>query len=120
MPKSRAKLALSFATRSGRDVDKFLNAPFSPSPTGIPVLTDGLTWLECSVIHVVDTGDRRYLFANVIHAESRSDEAVLRESDLMAAASDEERWILAERRERDIQALGPPSQAWLDSGAKRR
>ncbi|MFT4087210.1 MAG: flavin reductase family protein [Gordonia sp. (in: high G+C Gram-positive bacteria)] len=37
--------------------DKFSGVAWDPSPLGLPVIRHGLTWVECTVEHVLDGGD---------------------------------------------------------------
>jgi 3-hydroxy-9,10-secoandrosta-1,3,5(10)-triene-9,17-dione monooxygenase reductase component len=56
------ELARVFGT-SGRD--KFAGVPWSPSPVGAPVLDGALTWVECAVQTVHETGDHYLVIGRV-------------------------------------------------------
>lgn len=49
-------LARRFGT-PGAAADKFAGVPWSPSPSGAPVLDGALTWVECAVEAVHEAGD---------------------------------------------------------------
>ena len=56
------ELARVFGT-SGRD--KFAGVPWSPSPSGAPVLDGALTWVECAVQTVHEAGDHYLVIGRV-------------------------------------------------------
>jgi 3-hydroxy-9,10-secoandrosta-1,3,5(10)-triene-9,17-dione monooxygenase reductase component len=49
--------------RSGSD--KFAAVDWSPAPSGAPVLTGGLTWIDCTIESVVDGGDHHIVIGRV-------------------------------------------------------
>src|SRR5687767_1012894 len=87
--------ALNFAIGSGRDRDKFAGLATHPGSTGAPLLDDCLAWLECRVFSRYDTGDRWYFWADAVAGQKQTDSQPLREHGLIAAASDEQRQLLA-------------------------
>jgi 3-hydroxy-9,10-secoandrosta-1,3,5(10)-triene-9,17-dione monooxygenase reductase component len=56
------ELARRFGTSGG---DKFAAVPWSPSPSGAPVLEDALTWVECAVEAVHEAGDHYLVVGRV-------------------------------------------------------
>ncbi len=56
------ELARRFGTSGG---DKFAGVPWSPSPSGAPVLADALTWVECAVEAVHEAGDHYLVVGRV-------------------------------------------------------
>ncbi len=56
------ELARRFGTSGG---DKFDGVPWSPSPSGAPVLADVLTWVECAVEAVHEAGDHYLVVGRV-------------------------------------------------------
>jgi 3-hydroxy-9,10-secoandrosta-1,3,5(10)-triene-9,17-dione monooxygenase reductase component len=55
-------LARRFGTPGG---DKFAGVPWSPSPSGAPVLAGALTWVEASVEALHDAGDHYVVIGQV-------------------------------------------------------
>src|SRR5262245_57608292 len=53
-------LVYEFGSRSGYDVDKFVERDWPASVQGHPTLTTALGWLECSVESHAETGDRLF------------------------------------------------------------
>lgn len=45
--------------------DKFADVPWSPAPSGAPVLDGVLTWLDCTVEQVTDGGDHYVVLGRV-------------------------------------------------------
>jgi flavin reductase (DIM6/NTAB) family NADH-FMN oxidoreductase RutF len=63
-----------FATSTGGPGDdKFAGVEHQPGPLGLPVLSDALAHLECTVVHAYPGGDHTIFVAQVETAESRGD-----------------------------------------------
>src|SRR3954464_5573717 len=58
-----------FGLRSGRDLDKFADRPFTTARTGSPLLDSSVGWLDCSVEARLDTGDRTVYLAQVVQSQ---------------------------------------------------
>lgn len=50
-----------------RDDDKFAAIPWSPSPSGLPVIEGALAWLECTVTAEHQAGDHDIVVTRVDH-----------------------------------------------------
>jgi flavin reductase (DIM6/NTAB) family NADH-FMN oxidoreductase RutF len=109
----QVELALRFAMRSGRDFDKLAGLELLPIASSAPILADCIAWLECRVVKAFDTGDRRYYWADVTAGDIH-DPGVrpMRESQLFAAASEEQRAALRAARDRDIAIQTPLAERW--------
>lgn len=69
------EIAIRFATKS---VDKMDGTPSVPGPaTGLPVIAEASTGIECSMRERVDGGDHTILVGEVIGAESNASEPLL-------------------------------------------
>lgn len=112
---SQIELAWTFAIGSGRDRDKFLGVDTITAPSGSPVLSGCLAWLDCRVISRLDTGDRVYFWGEVIGSGEVGSGVPLREQDLFHAASDEQLRQLRDGRDHDIAVQRPLREAWLES-----
>ena len=69
--------------------------------SGVPLLSDCLAWLECRAVARYDTGDRSYFWADVAAGEQVSSGEPLCEQGLIAAATDEQKQLLAKNRRDD-------------------
>jgi flavin reductase (DIM6/NTAB) family NADH-FMN oxidoreductase RutF len=58
-----------FGLRSGRDLDKFSDRPFTTALTGSPLLDDSVGWLDCAVEARLDSGDRTIYLAQVLQSQ---------------------------------------------------
>lgn len=110
----QASTALRFALVSGRQQDKFSQLDVTPSPAGVPRLTDCAGWLECATLTIFDVGDRWIFVAEVTAsgAPADSSSAILRESQLIAAATHQQRQQLKADRDSDIARQRPLAAAW--------
>ena len=66
----QAGVAWRFASSSSRDGDKFAGLAVTEGAGKAPLLADCLARLECRVFHRVATGDRTYLWGDVVGAVS--------------------------------------------------
>lgn len=110
----QAETALDFAIGSGRDRDKLAGRAASDSLDGPPHLRDALAWLECRILTHYHGGDRVYYWADVTDGSISGGGAPLREKELLAAATDEQRRLLKENRQFDIELHRPLHQAWRE------
>ena len=109
----QAALALRFALGSGRDHDKLAGLGSKPGVTGAPVLDDCPAWLEGRVLTQFDTGDRRYLWLEIVAGRRRDHRPLLREGGLLAAASPAERAALRAGLQADLGVQTPLAERWL-------
>jgi 3-hydroxy-9,10-secoandrosta-1,3,5(10)-triene-9,17-dione monooxygenase reductase component len=58
-------LARIFGTSAATGADKFAGVPWSPSPSGAPVLDGALTWVDCAVEAVHEAGDHYVVLGRV-------------------------------------------------------
>jgi flavin reductase (DIM6/NTAB) family NADH-FMN oxidoreductase RutF len=61
-------LASAFFKHVEPEGTKLGGAEFTPSPNGLPVLTDGLAWFECRLRETVALGDHTIFVGEVIEA----------------------------------------------------
>jgi flavin reductase (DIM6/NTAB) family NADH-FMN oxidoreductase RutF len=115
----QATLALSFALGSGRERDKLVGLALQSRTSTSPLLADCLAWLECRVFARYDGGDRLYYWADVLAGERVAQGVPLREQQLIAAASEEQKRQLKADRERDIQVQRPLHEAWRSANLFR-
>ena len=109
---SQIDLVWRFALSSGRETNKLEGLAYQAGSTGAPILADCLAWLECREIARYDAGDRLFYWGDVVAGEVRGTGVPLREKQVLAAATDEQRAALAKSREADIAALAPLRAAW--------
>jgi flavin reductase (DIM6/NTAB) family NADH-FMN oxidoreductase RutF len=57
VPEGADALAELFGSRTGDEVDKFAQVPWTAGPDGVPVLDDCGNWFAGRVVNRVDTGD---------------------------------------------------------------
>ena len=62
-----------FATTTSTRDEKFAGLDYRPGPLGLPILTDALAELECTVVHAYPGGDHTIFVAQVDAADSRGD-----------------------------------------------
>lgn len=62
-------LAEAFGTRSGRDADKLAGVAWRPAPSGAPVLTDAVAWLDCRLHARFPAGDHEVVLARPVAGE---------------------------------------------------
>ena len=60
--------------RSGREVDKFKDIPYSTGATGSPLVRGGFGYLDCRVVNAMDGGDMTAFLVEVIAAQSTGGE----------------------------------------------
>ncbi len=112
---SQVEVALNFALGSGRNRDKLAELAVRTEQSGAPVLSESLAWFDCQVFHSLNTGDRVYVWADMLAAGGCGKEAPLTERQLIAHASPEVRQKLKADREKDIAAQRPAFDAWRAS-----
>ena len=61
-------LASAFFKHVEPEGNKLGGAEFTPSPNGLPVLTDGIAWFECQLRETVALGDHTIFVGEVIEA----------------------------------------------------
>jgi len=62
-----------FATTTNTRDEKFAGLDYRPGTLGLPVLSDALAELECTVVHAYPGGDHTIFVARVDAADSRGD-----------------------------------------------
>jgi flavin reductase (DIM6/NTAB) family NADH-FMN oxidoreductase RutF len=97
---------------SGRDHDKFAGLDVSQTPLGSPLLANCLAWFDCRVFHLYEGGDRLYVWADVVGGEQAGSGEPLRENDMFAAATPEQKQQLRANLAADIEQLRPLHDAW--------
>lgn len=94
-------LVFRFGIGSGRDSDKLHGLPSTPSPGGVPRLTNTLAWLDCRVEERMQTGDRTVYLAAIEDGASNGRSHPLTAGQLFANAPEERRRALDELYARD-------------------
>jgi len=103
-----------FGLRSGRDVDKFANCPFTTALTGSPLLEGAVGWLDCEVETRMDSGDRTLYLAQVVQSQVNHSGPPLTLKQLLERAPVE---MLAEMKRlihRDSQIDAQAIRAWRE------
>jgi flavin reductase (DIM6/NTAB) family NADH-FMN oxidoreductase RutF len=59
-------LAEIFGTRSGRDQDKLADIPWLPAPSGAPILTQAIAWLDCRLHDRLRAGAHEIVIAHPV------------------------------------------------------
>ena len=113
-------LVWRFALASGRDTDKLAGLAHRLGATGSPILEDCLAWLDCRAITRYDAGDRLFFWADVVDGHRRGGGAALREKDVIAAATPEQRAALVAARTADVSTLLPLRTMWQNRVADNR
>ena len=62
-------LAGALGTRSGRDQDKLAGIAWRPAPSGAPILTGALAWLDCRLHDRFRAGDHEIVLARPVAGE---------------------------------------------------
>ncbi|HEY5311669.1 MAG TPA: flavin reductase family protein, partial [Pirellulales bacterium] len=101
-----------FGLSSGRDHDKLSGVATTTATGGSPILPDVLAWLDCRVIKHYDAGDRLLFWADVLSGGRAGDQTPLREHELLALASPEQKLRLKDNLLADIGLLRPLADAW--------
>ncbi len=115
--KKQTDLALNFAIGSGRDRDKLAGLTTRQEITSAPILTECLAWLDCRVIDRRDTGDRIYYWADVLSggrtlAARDPDSTTLREQEVFAAATAEQKQMLRANLHADLEIQAALVEKW--------
>ena len=84
------------------------------TPAGSLVLSDCLAWLDCRVFARLEGGDRIYYWADVIAGKTVGQGRPLTESQLLSAATDEQKKHLLADRETDVQFHRPLARRWRE------
>lgn len=110
-----ASLAVRFATRSGRDIDKLAGIAWTVGATGAPRLDDVLGWLDCQVIARMSSGDRIYYWAEVIAGGGPMDEPPMTDMQWLSQLGQEDLVLLQAGRNSDIRLHRPLFDQWRKS-----
>jgi flavin reductase (DIM6/NTAB) family NADH-FMN oxidoreductase RutF len=73
--RDQLRLAEAFGTRSGRDQDKLAGIPWHPAPSGAPILTGALAWIDCRLHDRLRAGDHEIILARPVAGELVAPEA---------------------------------------------
>jgi flavin reductase (DIM6/NTAB) family NADH-FMN oxidoreductase RutF len=124
----QARVAWNFASDSGRNRDKLTGLDLQPGVTGVPILADCRAWCECRVEASYSTGDRMFVWGNVIAGDNviagnnviAGDEngpagVPLTESVFFSNLTTEERQTLAAQQRADAALLAPRFATWSRS-----
>ena len=101
-----------FGLRSGRHLDKLEGMPTTDGPTGSPLLTDALGWLDCRVEGRLDTGDRTVYLAEVIGGRLRRAAPPLTVRAMLRLAPADRLKELQEQMGQDIAVDAAAIRAW--------
>src|SRR5262245_813557 len=96
------ELVWRFALSSGRDTDKLAGLSLRQDVSGAWILNDCLAWLACRVVSRYDGGDRIYYFAEVLDGARNRGGAPVRQSDLIAKASQQQREAMQANQLADV------------------
>ena len=55
-----------FGTHSGRDQDKLAGIPWRPSPSGAPILTQAIAWVDCRIHDRFAAGDHEIILGRPV------------------------------------------------------
>jgi flavin reductase (DIM6/NTAB) family NADH-FMN oxidoreductase RutF len=101
-----------FGLGSGRGHDKLAGIETVAGVSGSPILPGVLAWLDCRMIKHYDAGDRLFFWADVLAGRRTGRQAPLRENELLALASPEQKRQLKDNLLADIGLLRPLADAW--------
>ncbi len=107
-----AAMAVRFATKSGRDIDKLEGVGWTVGVTGAPRLSDVLGWLDCRVIARLSSGDRIYYWAEVAAGGGPMDAKPLTDIQWFSRLEDEDLARLQAGRNNDIRLHRPLFDQW--------
>ncbi|MCA9156042.1 MAG: flavin reductase family protein [Planctomycetales bacterium] len=111
---SQLDVAWNFALGSGHDRDKLATLEYLLGATDAPRLRDCLAWLDCRVFARLATGDRHFYWADVVAASRVHPGDALREHQLFASATPEQRQQLIANRDADITLQLPAAVSWRE------
>ena len=97
------ELAFRMASESSRDGDKLRGLEWQSSSSGAPRLADCACWFECRVVRRHATLERVYYWGDVCSCSQTEATAVLTDRDFFAALTADQRRVLSERQEQDVQ-----------------
>jgi len=113
LAEDQGQLAWNFARESGRERDKLAGLSTAETSAGSPILKDCLAWFDCRMFARYDAGDRLFFWADVVEAGNRTGQSsVLREGAFIRSLSDEQRKVLANQREADVQIQRVLADRW--------
>ena len=96
-------LAWGFGLRTGRETDKFAGLMIRAGASGAPILVDCLASVECRVLRKVEIGDRLYIWSKVVSSASACSGEPLYEHALLASATKEQKVLLLNQLNRDVE-----------------
>lgn len=113
----QTEMALDFAIGSGRTRDKLIKYDLLVGASGTPILRECLAWFDCRVIDRHDTGDRIYYWAELLDggktfAARDSENHPLREQELFAAATSEQKQALRRNLVADLELQSALAEKW--------
>lgn len=89
LAQGQASLVPQFGLYSGRDRDKFLDAPIARSSKGFAVIAESCGWVECVVATTLDLGDRTIVVAEIEEQTVNAGKIPLRKVDAFTALPQE-------------------------------
>jgi flavin reductase (DIM6/NTAB) family NADH-FMN oxidoreductase RutF len=107
------ELVWRFGLSSGRDTDKLETLSLRQHACGAWILNDCLAWLACRVAGRYNGGDRIYYFAEVLDGGRKQEGEPLRQSTLLARASQAQRQAMKAAQLADVAVLRPLHEAWM-------
>jgi flavin reductase (DIM6/NTAB) family NADH-FMN oxidoreductase RutF len=106
-----------FGLASGRDGDKFAGLEASAAPSGSPVLSGAVGWLDCRVEERLDGGDRLFYLAAVGEGQVTHFGPPLTVKRLLELAPAEQLDLLKRLRHLDAQRDAEAVQTWRERKA---
>ncbi len=110
--KGESHVGYQFASSSSAKVDKFAGFEVMTGEHGTPRLKGCVAWLECRVIGTNDTGDRVFVWGDVVAGEGDVQGEPLRQSEFFAALTEQEKQVLRADRAKDVDLQRPWGDAW--------
>jgi flavin reductase (DIM6/NTAB) family NADH-FMN oxidoreductase RutF len=110
--REQTELALHFAHGSGRNRDKLAGLPLLNASAAPPLLANCLAWFHVRVFARYHAGDRIFYWADVVAAAQLGNSPPLREQELLQSLTAEQRQILLDGRQSDLEQHRPWHHAW--------
>ena len=98
LARAQVDLLPHFGLLSGHDQDKMSGVPLERTPSGLPVLSEAVGWVECEVMDAMEGGDRVVYLADIVHSRLHPDRAPLRKGDALSSLPDAVRQALVQKR----------------------
>ncbi len=82
----QADLVDRFGKRTGKSIDKLAETAYELGKTGVPLLTDCLASIACTVLWTKEAGDHVIVVGNIVATDVKSDDQTLQETRSMYTA----------------------------------